>query len=142
METGNTQRADSKSHRIQAIMNYVLGFMVTLNTAVLVFMYLNPRSSTMSEGRHISRPGSVPIDGFEPEGGLVPTSETAISVAVAIWSPIYGSKEIASEKPFHAELVNEIWTVCGSLPKPMAGGTAVIKIAKKDGRILYVNHGK
>jgi hypothetical protein len=40
-------------------------------------------------------------------------------------------------------LVKGIWIVEGTLPKQYTrGGVAVAEIAKDDGRVLRVNHGK
>ncbi len=80
---------------------------------------------------------------FKPKDGYVPDAKTAIKIAVAVWEPIYGEKNIAGEKPYRARLdTNGVWTVTGSLPARMVGGVAVIEIAKDDGRILRVSHGK
>ncbi len=78
-----------------------------------------------------------------PAAGLVPTAATAIQIAVAVWTPIYGKQHIQNERPFRATLQNGVWTVTGSLPKQFnVGGVAVAEIAKRDGRILRVSHGK
>ena len=86
-------------------------------------------------------------DSYHPPQGYVPDTKTAIRIAIAVWSPIYGEKQIQEEKPFHAALNHGIWTVTGSLPPSphgnvMVGGVALAKISKKDGRILQVTHGK
>ena len=84
----------------------------------------------------------------KPKEGFVPDAKTAIKIAVAVWEPIYGEKEIAREKPYHARLgTNGVWTVEGSLPKfsfsgPVLGGVAIAEIAKDDARILRVSHGR
>lgn len=78
-----------------------------------------------------------------PPNGYVPDAKTAIRIAVAVWSPIYGEKQIQSEKPFHASLKHGVWTVTGSLPgPPTVGGTALADISKQDGRVLLVFHTK
>ena len=41
-------------------------------------------------------------------------ARTAVKIAVAVWAPIYGEKEIAKEKPYHATLTNGVWTVEGT----------------------------
>lgn len=84
---------------------------------------------------------------YKPAGGYVPDAKTAIQIAVAVWSPIYGERKIQDEKPFHATLKRGVWTVTGSLPlsKPgviMHGGVALARLSKADGRILQVIHGK
>ncbi|MDD4969563.1 MAG: NTF2 fold immunity protein [Paludibacter sp.] len=79
--------------------------------------------------------------GYIPKDGFVPDKITAIRIAIAVWLPIYGDA-IYKEKPFDAVLKNGIWIVEGSLPKGFLGGVAVIKIQKKDGKVLSVFHGK
>ena len=78
----------------------------------------------------------------------VPNEETAKKIAEAIWLPIYG-EEVLKQKPYRAELVNDIWIVKGSLyippyenPKYFRGGTAYIEIQKKDCKVLRVTHGR
>jgi NTF2 fold immunity protein of polymorphic toxin system component len=82
-----------------------------------------------------------------PKNGYVPDATTAIKTAVAVWTPIYGERQIADEKPYRATLKDGVWTVEGSMPpnplhQPMFGGVALIEIAKSDGRILRVEHGE
>jgi len=80
--------------------------------------------------------------GYVPAAGFVPDTETAIRIAVAVWEPIYGRSKIEGQKPHHATLKNGVWTVAGSLPKGMLGGTAVAEIRKSDGKIIRISHGK
>jgi hypothetical protein len=83
-----------------------------------------------------------------PKDGYVPDADTAIKIAVVVWSRIYGEREIAAEKPYRATLKHGVWTVQGSMPeeaskKPTAvGGVAYAEIAKADGRILLIGHGE
>ena len=79
---------------------------------------------------------------FKPKDGYVPDSKTAVKIAVAVWEPIYGEEQIAKEKPYRATLAGGVWTIKGSVPASMPGGVAVAEIAKDDGRILRVSHGK
>jgi hypothetical protein len=79
---------------------------------------------------------------YIPQNGFVPDSATAVRIAVAVWSPIYGADQIASERPFDAVLQNGVWTVTGSLPRGHVGGVALAEIAKVDARIIRVSHGK
>lgn len=78
--------------------------------------------------------------GYTPKDGYVPDEQTAITIAVAVWTPIYGKEQIDNEKPYRAVLKDGVWTVTGALPTGSNGGTAIAKISKKDGRILKVNH--
>ncbi len=76
------------------------------------------------------------------EAGVVPNDATAIKIAVAVWEPIYGADNIARQKPFRATFAAGVWTVTGSLQKHMVGGVALAEIAKTDGRILRISHGR
>jgi hypothetical protein len=82
------------------------------------------------------------MPGFRPKDGLVPDARTAVAIAVAVWSPVYGEKQIASEKPYNAVLKNGQWAVTGSLPRGAVGGTATAIIAKEDGRVIKIYHTK
>ena len=85
--------------------------------------------------------------GAQPPAGFVPDAKTAIKIAVAVWEPIYGEKQIAQEKPYHAQLgTNGVWVVEGTfhsgwLFNDAKGGVALAEIAKADGRILKIIHG-
>jgi hypothetical protein len=69
--------------------------------------------------------------------------KTAVAVAEAILTPIYGQAQIASERPFTANLDdNGVWTVKGYLPKAYFGGTAEIKLSRDDRRVLFLTHYK
>ena len=81
----------------------------------------------------------------KPSAGFVPDAKTAMKIAVAVWEPIYGEKEISRERPYRAQLdTNGVWIVEGSFHGGWLGkgGVAVAEIAKDDGRILRVSHGK
>jgi hypothetical protein len=72
----------------------------------------------------------------------VPDPATAIKIAVAFWEPIYGRKNVAQNKPFHATLHNAIWIVDGSLPADRIDRVPVTRIAQKDGRIIRFSRDK
>ena len=78
---------------------------------------------------------------FAPPNGFVSNQETAIRIAVAVWEPIYGVAEIAKQKPYRARLESGIWIAEGTLHSGL-GGVAVAEIAKSDGRVLRVSHGR
>lgn len=79
---------------------------------------------------------------YKPADGFVPDAVTAIRIAVAVWNPIYGKEQIASEAPFRAVLNDGVWTVEGSLPEGYKGGVAVAEISKLDGTVLRISHGR
>ena len=78
----------------------------------------------------------------QPAHGPVPDEATAIRIAIAVWEPIYGKEAIARQAPHHAHLKDGVWTVSGSLPPGSRGGTAIARIAKGDGGVLQITHGK
>lgn len=82
------------------------------------------------------------LHNVKPSTGYVPNQETAIRIAIAIWEPIYGREQIEKQRPFHAQLIDEVWHVEGSIKADSLGGVAMAEISKKDGKILLVSHGK
>jgi NTF2 fold immunity protein len=89
--------------------------------------------------------------GYKPNSGYVPDSKTAVKIAEAVLIPIYGEKQIESERPFTATLKDNVWTVTGTLRCPdrkggmttsCDGGVAEVRLAKDDARVLYMMHGK
>jgi len=79
---------------------------------------------------------------YQPPEGVVPDEQTAISIAVAVWCPIYGKDKIEKQKPYQVSLVDGYWFVSGSLSNQKTGETAKIVIDKEDGRIIDISHGK
>lgn len=83
--------------------------------------------------------GSLPPS-YLPAHGFVPNEETAVKIVEAVLVPILGEHLVASERPFQAELEQNVWTVVGTLPEGSVGGTAIVKVSKRDGRVLYATH--
>lgn len=78
---------------------------------------------------------------FLPKNGFVPNQETAVAIAYAVAVPIYGKKAMDDEMPLQAELKDEVWTVQGTMHcASCAGGTLVMQIDKKTGKILFMTH--
>jgi hypothetical protein len=86
--------------------------------------------------------GEMSKHNYVPPDGYVPNKETAIQIALAVWSPIYGVEKIQLEAPYRAELIGERWLVEGSQSEDRVGGVAVIEIDKNTGRIFRVSHGR
>ena len=83
-----------------------------------------------------------------PKEGFVPNAETAVKVGEAVLMPVYGKEKILGERPFGAALQGDVWTVqgtlhCGGPPGTLCNrGTAVVKISKTSGGILFMMHYK
>jgi hypothetical protein len=80
--------------------------------------------------------------GFVPANGFVPDGATAVAIAEAVLTPIYGRVQVEAERPFSASLTGGNWTVEGSLPAGYVGGVAEVVIEKSTGRIVRVTHGR
>ena len=88
----------------------------------------------------LDAPSRSPLHTSAPANGFVPDSITAVTIAVAVWTPIYGERLITSEKPYHARLRNDTWIVTGNLSAGSLGGSAIAEIASSDARIIRVVH--
>jgi hypothetical protein len=118
-----------------------------INTALLLLGLMLQHGATqrsqnqrMDEWRalEISLKGAKSI---HPKSGFVPDESTAVRIGEAVAIAEYGEKKISEEKPFRARLYGNTWIVQGTLhPEGICGGTAVIKISKADGRILFMMH--
>jgi hypothetical protein len=95
--------------------------------------------------------GPASAQSYQPAEGYVPDAGTAVKIAEAVLIPVYGGKQVASEEPCKASLKHGVWTVAGTLHCPdgkgeittnCVGGTAVVKISKRDARILSMIHYK
>ena len=75
-----------------------------------------------------------------PKAGAVVDEATAIRIGEAVLLPVYGAEHINMERPLHARLERGIWTILGTLPPNVPGGTVIAKIRRKDGRILEMGH--
>ncbi len=74
---------------------------------------------------------------------LVPNESVAKKIAETILIPIFGKKEIRSQRPYAVELVNDsIWVVQGVVKEEIIGGGFYIEIQKRDCKILKITHGK
>jgi major membrane immunogen (membrane-anchored lipoprotein) len=76
----------------------------------------------------------------KPKNGFVPNEKTAISIAVAVWIPLYGAQEIENEKPYKATLKDGVWNVTSTLPQGKYAAMSEADIDQEDGCILRVAH--
>jgi hypothetical protein len=81
----------------------------------------------------------------------VPDEATALQIAEPRLIKTYGKRQIDEERPLTATLDKGIWTVSGTLwctdrngnrTHDCLGGTAVLKLRQRDGKILSVIHYK
>lgn len=77
----------------------------------------------------------------QPAKGFVPDEATASRIGEAVAAAHYGEERITRQRPFHSRLRGDVWTVKGTLhPEGALGGTAVLKISRKTGAILFMTH--
>jgi hypothetical protein len=75
-----------------------------------------------------------------PKSGVVPDVDTALRIAEAVWTPLYGAETIKSQAPLQAELRFNIWLVTGS--GAVANDDRLFAvILQADGRMLSVGRG-
>lgn len=113
-----------------------ISFAVTLTQQELDEIDLHMAKHAASEFKAGKR------NGVTSKSGFIPDTNTAVAVAIAVWIPIYGEKQIAQEHPVKAWLIDDLWVVTGSLPEGYDGGVAEAIIRKQDGQVLFVSHGE
>lgn len=84
----------------------------------------------------------APVSAIARERQPVPDATAAVALAEKRLIPIYGKKQIESERPFTAKLESGVWHVCGYLPPEADGGVAEIWINMRTGKVLKVRHCK
>jgi hypothetical protein len=73
---------------------------------------------------------------------LIKDSLTAIKVAEPILFSIYGKEQIEEQKPYEIYLINNHWIISGVLPEDYVGGTFLIIIDGRNGKVIRITHGK
>lgn len=79
-----------------------------------------------------------------PKNGFVPDSMTAIRIAEAVLTPVWGAKKVRAERPFAAVLQDSVWhvTSVGAAPLPPGRlsfrGYYLVDIVRTDGRVIRV----
>jgi len=77
-----------------------------------------------------------------PKQGIVPDEMTAVKIAEAVFPPVFGENQVAKFVPYHARFEDGVWIVYGTLKKGSMGGTPMLRIQKKDAKILEVWHSQ
>jgi hypothetical protein len=116
---------------------YVLAVLIVCMMVVTTCQ--NPHKSKNITSRELVSNTNIKKDISQDD--LVPDEKTAIAIAEAVLIPIYGKEQIEAEKPFHAKLNDNIWTVEGSLPEGWTGGVAMVQLSKRDARVSKIEHG-
>ena len=73
---------------------------------------------------------------------IIPDSVTAIGVAEKILFRTYGQANIENQRPYEIYRIKNYWSISGTLPQDALGGTFLIIMDSRDGRIIRITHGK
>ena len=106
------------------------------------FDYLQEQKSNRTAQPKAHQTATDSSKGLPLNDVVVSSEQTAIQIAVAAWTPIYGKDNIERQKPYKAWLKDGIWHVTGSLPENSIGGVAIAEIRKSDAKIIRISHGK
>ncbi|MCW6510308.1 NTF2 fold immunity protein [Lichenifustis flavocetrariae] len=82
------------------------------------------------------------VDLVQLKRGIIGNEKIAVAVALTYLTPIYGEDMISREMPLRASLSGGIWTVNGTLPTALVGGTAQILLCQRNGAVLSIIHSK
>ena len=114
-----------------------------LKSIAIAVAFVSFSAADVLAQRIVERPVKLPDEStYMPPAGYVPDAATAIKIAIAVWEPIYGRKQIRRQRPIVATLRGGVWLVRGSLPRGAVGGVAEADISKRDGRVSRIIHGK
>lgn len=73
---------------------------------------------------------------------LIDKEENAIKIAEAILFPIYTEENIVRQRPYESYRINNYWVISGTLPTRYLGGTFLIILDARDGKVIRITHGK
>jgi len=75
---------------------------------------------------------------------LIKEESDAIKIAEVILFPLYSEKEIVEQRPYEVYFIENYWIISGTLPNIpyLKGGTFLIIMDARDGRIIRITHGQ
>jgi hypothetical protein len=73
---------------------------------------------------------------------IIKDSAMAIKVIEPILFGIYTEEEIKRQRPYKCVLVDNYWVVSGILQEDWVGGTFLIIMDARNGKIIKITHGK
>jgi hypothetical protein len=77
-----------------------------------------------------------------PIFAMLDSEEKAIKFAETILFDMYGKKEIKNERPYEIYNISNYWVISGTPPKGGDGGTFLIILNARDGKVIRITHGK
>jgi len=92
---------------------------------------------------NIGKTTSVVQKNIECEDCLVTKEETVLGIAESVLFETYGRDNIEGQRPYKVSVENDsIWRLEGTFWHLGYGGTFDISISAKDGKVIYMTHGK
>ena len=73
---------------------------------------------------------------------LIKDEKTAVAIAESILFSLFGQKNIEYQRPYETYKIRNYWSIEGTLPRGAVGGTFLIIIDSRDGRIISLTHEK
>ena len=73
---------------------------------------------------------------------VIPDSKTAVEIAESILFPIYGKDNIIKQRPYDVNFTDGYYIINGTFQKSEIGGTFIIIINSKDGKVIKLTHGE
>jgi len=73
---------------------------------------------------------------------LVDSEHIAMALTEVYVARVYGAGKAQKQKPYLADDGGDHWVVRGSFHGPGLGGVFEIRLAKSDGRVLQLTHGR
>ena len=77
-----------------------------------------------------------------PAANAIDNERVAAAIGYAVLAAAYGAREIDAQLPLSVTSQGEAWIVIGQRPVDTLGGVAHIEIARSDGRVLRMTHGR
>jgi len=75
---------------------------------------------------------------------LIKEESDAIKISEVILFSIYTEKRIIEQRPYESYFIDNYWVISGTLPNDpsLRGGTFLIILDARNGKILRITHGK
>lgn len=73
---------------------------------------------------------------------VILNSKTAVEISESILFPTYGKENIIKQRPYDVSFIDGYYIINGTFSKPQIGGTFIIIINSKDGKVIKLTHGE